>query len=216
MGGSDWRRRTMTLTLECAGMSLPDARDQIRRYCSLAWSGGEPETWAYEYFDSVPTGPGDLVGPPDLLASAALHPGFGRSEMTWFNHGGAESCEEWLSGLPRDVDLADADEGTIARLLELPRISEGIGLSALSKVTHHKRPRLIPLFDRAAVDRYRKVTGVRGEAAWSPLVGAMRADLAMDRNRRFLADVRGELARELTGPVPSDLRQMDIAIWMSR
>jgi hypothetical protein len=206
----------MSLTLECAGTPLPSARDQIHRYCGLPWSGGQPETWAYEYFDSVPTGPGDLVGPPDLLASAALHPGFGRSEMTWFNQDGAKWCEEWLSGLPRDVDLADAGEETIARLLELPRISEGIGLSVLSKVTHHKRPRLIPLFDRAAVDRYRRITGVRGEAAWSPLVCAMRADLAMDGNRRFLADVRDELVQELTGPVPSDLRLMDIAIWMTR
>ena len=67
------------LTLVCAGRPIPGARDQIRRYCGLSWSGGEPETWAYEYFDSTPTGPDDLVGPPDLLASAALHPGFGQA-----------------------------------------------------------------------------------------------------------------------------------------
>jgi hypothetical protein len=207
---------TMKLILECAGEPLPDARDQIRRYCGLTWSGGGPETWAYEYFDSTPTGPDDLVVPPDLLASAALHPGFGQAEMVFFNSGGAEACQKWLSGLPRDVDLADADEQTITWLFDLLRISEGIGLSIVSKATHHKRPRLIPLFDRALVDRYRRTTGIRGEAAWPALVRSLRADLALEGNRRFLGDVRDEIARELRGPVPSDLRLMDIAIWMAR
>jgi hypothetical protein len=83
-------------------------------------------------------------------------------------------------------------------------------------VTHHKRPRLIPLFDRALVERYRKLTGVRGEAAWPSLVRTLRADLGLDGNRQFLKDVRAELTKELTGPIPSDLRLMDIAIWMAR
>jgi hypothetical protein len=206
----------MTLFLECAGDVIPEARDQIRRYCGLPWSGGDPETWAYEYFDSLPTGPDDLVGPPDTLGAASLHPGFGRAEMVWFSGGGDQICERWLSGLPMDVDLADSGEETVGRLVELPLLCDGIGLSIVSKVTHHKRPRLIPLFDRALVERYRKLTGVRGEAAWPSLVRALRADLGLDGNRQFLKDVRAELTKELTGPIPSDLRLMDIAIWMAR
>jgi hypothetical protein len=180
----------------------------------LPWSGGGPETWAYELFDAIPTGPGDQITPADLLPSAALHPGFGRDEAVFFNTGGAEACEEWLSGLPLNVDLADADEQTLDRLAELPQISEGIGLSIVSKVTHRKRPRLIPLFDRAIVDWYRTVTRLRGEAAWPALTQALKADMAMNENRRFFADVRGGLGLELRGPVPSDLRFVDIAIWM--
>jgi hypothetical protein len=201
-------------TLVCAGRPVPNARDQIRRYCGLPWSGGEPETWAYEFFDAIPTGPGDQITPADLLPSAALHPGFGRDEAVFFNSGGAEACEEWLSGLPLNVDLADADERTLERLSELPWISERIGLSIVSKVTHRKRPLLIPLFDRAIVDWYRMVTRVRGEAAWPALIRALKADLAMDQNRGFFSDTRNELVPDLSGPAPSDLRLVDIAIWM--
>ena len=203
------------LTLVCSGRPVRDAQNQIRRYCGLPWSGGEPETWAYEYFDSVPTGLGDLPGPPDLLAAAALHPGFGRPEMAFFNDGGAEACERWLAPLPSDLELADAGEGVLTHLATLPEIADGQWLSILSKVTHHKRPRLVPLFDRAIVDWYRPVTGVRGEAAWPQLVAAMHTDLAMEDNQYFLADLGEELAQELTGPVPSNLRLMDIAIWMA-
>ena len=203
------------LTLVCAGRPIPDALHQIRRYCGLPWSGGASETWAYEYFDSVPTGPGDLPGPPDLLSAAALHPGFGRPEMAFFNDAGAEACEQWLGRLPSDLDLADADEGILTHLATLTEIADGKWLSVMSKVVHHKRPRLVPLFDRAIVDWYRPVTGERGVAAWPGLVRAMHSDLAAPDNRRWLAGVREELALELSGPVPSDLRLMDIAIWMS-
>jgi len=201
--------------LVCAGRPVPDAHDNIRRYCGLPWSGGEPESWAYEFYDTVPTGPGDLPGPPDLLAAAALHPGFGRPEMAFFNGGGAESVERWLALLPNDLDLADADDVVLEHLSTLPEIAGGEWLSILSKVAHHKRPRLVPLFDRAIVDWYRPVTGQRGVAAWPVLVRAMHEDLAQPDNRRLLAGVRGELARELSGVVPSDLRLADISMWMS-
>ena len=204
------------LTLVCAGRPVPDVLDQIRRYCGLTWSGGEPETWAYDNFDLMPTGPGDLPGPPDYLAAAVVHPGFGNAEMTFFRQGGGnEACEAWLSILPRDVDLADAHEETLDRLGGLSAVVDGHWLSITSKVAHHKRPRLVPLFDRAIVDWYRPVTGERGVAAWPALVRAMHSDLAMPDNRRWLALIRDELSRELRTAVPSNLRLIDIAIWMS-
>ena len=203
------------LNLVCAERPVPDAWDLIRRYCGLPWSGGGPESWAYDYFDTVPTGPGNLPEPPDLLAAAALHPGFGRPEMTFFNAGGAESVERWLALLPSDLDLADADDGVLGHLATLAEISDGDRLSIMSKVAHHKRPKLVPLFDRAIVDWYRPVTGERGVAAWPALVRAMSADLAQPDNRRWLARVRGELESELSGAVPSDLRLLDIAVWMN-
>ena len=49
---------------------------------------------------------------------------------------------------------------------------------------HRKRPRLLPLFDRAVVDWYRPVTGQRAAAtAWAPLLAALREDLATPPNR---------------------------------
>ena len=202
-------------TLVCAGKPLATARDQIRRYCGLPWSGGEPETWAYENFDLMPTGPDDLLGPPDYLAAAVIHPGFASAEMTFFRQdGGNEVCRAWLSVLPRDVDLADADEETLDHLTELSSLADGRWLSILSKVTHRKRPRLVPLFDRATVDRYRPITRQRGVAAWPSLVRALQADLATDENRQYFAGLRVELTPELMGPVPSDMRLMDIAVWM--
>jgi len=202
-------------TLECAGRAMPRARDLIRRYCGLPWSGGDPEIWAYEDFDALPTGPDDLLGPPDYLAAAVIHPGFGGAEMAFFRGGGgAAACEAWLTPLPRDVDLADTDEAILAHLAGLSGLADGKWLSILSKVAHRKRPRLVPLFDRAIVDKYRPVTGVRGIAAWPALVRAMHSDLAAADNRRFLDDLRSDLAGELDGPVPSDLRLLDIAVWM--
>lgn len=201
-------------SLRCGGRPLPSAHDDIRRYCGLPWPGGEPESWAYEYFDSTPTGPDDVVGPPDLLACAALHPGFGAREMAHFGAGRVESLRHWLSTMPGDVDLADAKQGVLDQLATLPELAGDAGLSLVSKVVHHKRPRLVPLFDRAVVDWYRPVTGVRGEAAWTEIIQVMRADLVANENRLFLGDIRGELDGAVEGPVPSNLRLVDIAIWM--
>ena len=74
-----------------------------------------------------------------------------------------------------------------------PRSRWGSVSPIVSKVTHRKRTRLIPLFDRAVMDRYRLVTGLRGEAAWPALVRALKADLALDENRLFLTGL-GERA----------------------
>ena len=205
---------TEELTLLCAGRSVANAREQIRRYCGLPWSGGGPEVWAYQYYDTIPTGPDDDPGPPDTLAAAALHPGFGRREMVFFNKEGYRLLKDWLTVLPQDVDLARADHRCVAQVAQLSSVTDGEWLSVLSKVAHHKRPRLVPLFDRAIVDCYRPITGIRGTAAWPALVREIRADLALPDNQRFLSDVREELARELSGPVPSDLRLLDIAVWM--
>ena len=72
---------------------------------------GFPSTGHIQDFDLAPTGPDDLLGPADYLAAAMVHPGFGSAEMAFFRQdGGNEACQEWLSGLPRGIDLANADE----------------------------------------------------------------------------------------------------------
>lgn len=42
------------LPIVAAGREIPDGLDRIRRYCGLSWSGGEPETWAWRYYDVIP------------------------------------------------------------------------------------------------------------------------------------------------------------------
>jgi hypothetical protein len=134
--------------------------------------------------------------------------------MVFLNGGGSHLLEEWLSALPRDVDLAEADQECVDHLAGLSSLADAEWLSMLSKVAHHKRPKLVPLFDRAIVDWYRPVTGRRGTAAWPSLVKAIKADLSVLGNRQFLFDMGLELAQAAPGPVPSDLRLLDIAIWM--
>lgn len=199
--------------LRCASRNVPDAADRIARYCGLEWSGGPPEVWAYPYFDAVIT-PSDEIVTVDVLACAALHPGLSRNDLTYFT-ACRSTLVSWLEVVPDDVSLAAADEATLARLREIPGMARGVGLSLLSKVLHRKRPKLVPMLDRDIVDWYRPVTGLRGAAAWPALVDALGADLADPANKKVLAGIQDYLADRLDGPVPTALRLVDIAIWMS-
>ena len=190
--------------LVCAGRPVPDAVDRIRRYCGLAWSGGEPEVWAYAYFDTLPTGPSNKLGPVDVLAAAALHPGLSRADLEYFVAARGR-IEHWLDEMA-DVDLADATDAQITGLRLLPGLAGGVvSLSLLTKVLHRKRPGLIPLCDRAILDWYRPVTGTRGEKAWPALVDALQADTAKPNNAAVLATAPAAIR---------PLRALDIAVWM--
>jgi len=70
------------------------------------------------------------------------------------------------------------------------------------------------MLDRAIVDRYRPITGQRGEQAWPAMVTAIHADLAADRNIQLLAETAAALQDALGTSAPSPLRVLDIAIWM--
>lgn len=200
--------------LVCAGRRIPKFSDHIRRYCGLPWSGGSAETWAFPYYEGVPTRPGHGVDPTDVLACAALHPGLRHTDLAFFAER-ADRLEAWLALLPADVDLADADESTVAHIASLPELTDEVGLSLLSKVAHRKRPRLVPLFDRALSDWYRLLSKARGVTGWPDLVGTLRLDLDRASNRGVLADLQSELAEELDTAVPTALRLVDIAIWMT-
>lgn len=199
--------------LWCADRWLPDLYDRARRYCGLDWSGGGPETWAFRYFDLIPTSHPSLVEPVDVVACSALHPGISRDDLTYFDrHAG--DFDRWVRDLPDDVDLGNADADLVARVSGLSGLSGSVGLSLLSKVAHRKRPRLVPMLDRAIVDRYRPITGQRGEQAWPAMVTAIHADLAADRNIQLLAETAAALQDALGTSAPSPLRVLDIAIWM--
>ena len=199
--------------LTLADRDIADARDRIRRYCGLPWSGGPPETWAYRYYDATPTGGPNDVGATDVLATTALHPGLKRSDLAFFyDHRGV--LERWLKTIPREASLRDADDDLIARLDELATWDVPVTLGLLSKVLHRKRPEFVPLLDRHIIDWYRPVTGERAaQAAWAPLLRRLRGDLG-GKNALSLSMLRvGELEKELAN-VPSSLRLVDIAIWM--
>lgn len=186
-----------------ADRPLDRAEDHVRRYCGLPWSGGNPEVWAFPYYDALPGTDPDDVTPPDVLAAAALHPKLTRLDLVWFVDQ-RRALGDLLRSVP-DADLAETDPSLLDAL---PRIAAGgIELSLLTKVLHRKRPGLIPLLDRSLLDWYRLRLTSRTAAAWPELVRELAVDLAV--NRDSLEPLR------LLVPL-TDLRIVDIAIWMER
>lgn len=209
------------VVLYAAGRVIPDGVDRIRRYCGLEWSGGPPETWAWPYYDAVPTRHDDIVEPTDVVCAAALHPGLGRADLAFFHERGDE-LSEWLQALPSDSPLWEVGGDVVAHVAHLADRFAEVSISLLSKVLHRKRPHLIPLLDRHVVDWYRPVTGRRAMAeAWPAMVQAMR-DEQSDPEWRFvttmaLHPVQRELwpdSEAAGGRRLSFLRAVDIAIWM--
>lgn len=200
--------------LVLAGRQVPEVVDRIRRYCGLSWSGGAPETWAFRYYDAIPSIDPDRVDPLDVVVTGALHPNLSRPDLTYFAEEGA-SLESWLTKIPTDVGLGEAGDDLVEALAELAVWDVPAGLSILTKVLHRKRPRLIPLFDRAVVDWYRPVTGERAAAtAWRPLLRALRSDLSRADNQAVLDNIADELRPALGESLPTRLRMADVAIWM--
>ena len=200
------------------GKAVPDAWTQVRRYCGFEWDGNPPETWAFRYYDDIPSDR-DEVSPLDVVCAGALHPGISKEDMAFFwDH--RQRLTEWLSDLPPTdppslSDLATADDKVISVLRELPALVEGTSLSLASKVLHRKRPWLIPIVDKEVIDRYRPLTGKRrANEAWPPLLGCLAEDL--QANVEYLAELGVVLAMERGTPIRglSRLRIADIAIWM--
>jgi hypothetical protein len=200
-----------SIPIQVGGRDVPDALDRIRRYCGLTWSGGSPETWAYRYFDLVPGESPDEVTSVDVLAAASLHPGLSRTDLGFFVDR-ADDLSDWLRSVPVDAELRNADSELLAHLDALADF-DGVSLTLLSKVLHHKRPSLIPLLDRHIIDWYRPVTGERSATlAWAPIIRAMKQDLIDDVNGS-LTEIADALRLELASP-PTAIRLIDIAIWM--
>ncbi|MEM1333420.1 MAG: DUF6308 family protein [Actinomycetota bacterium] len=188
----------------------PNALDDVRRYCGLAWSGGPPEVWAFEYYDRVRTDQG-RIDRVDVLSAAALHPGLSRSDLTWFSEH-AVKLDAWLESFEPGCTLLDASDEQLQQLDELVAL-DGVSLTLLTKVLHRKRPNLVPLLDRHVVDRYRSVTGERRPFdAWKPLLRCLRGDLA--QNQPQIRAIQAACSTEADG-VLSDLRVIDITIWMA-
>lgn len=199
-------------TVRIAGREIGDGWDRLARYCGLPWSGGGDETWAFRYYDAVPSPEPDTVRPVDVLATAALHPGLSRNDLAFF-HDEADRIGEWLRALPRDRNLHECDVDAITHLSQLAEWDVPVTLSLLTKVLHRKRPLLLPLVDRHILDWYRPITGERSAAAaWPGLLKAMRDDLnSADNSGLRLMSAAVERA---TSHRISVLRAMDVVVWM--
>jgi len=209
------------LPIVAAGRELPHALDHIRRYCGLPWSGDQPETWAWHYYDEVPTEQDNNVTPVDVLCTAALHPGLSRADLTFFRDR-QEDISTWLALVPSERRLCEISNGVVEHLTNLAEHFQDVSVSLLSKVLHRKRPHVIPLLDRHVVDWYRPVTGKRVMAeAWGPILRAMRDDELDDRQRLLYSIAFVPLEAELWPSSGVDhrrrlswIRAIDIAIWM--
>jgi hypothetical protein len=208
------------LPIVAAGREVPDALDHVRRYCGLRWSGGFGETWAWPYYDVVPSGEDHAVSAVDVLCASALHPGLSRDDLTFFRHDSA-AIASWLSGIPSETRVGDLTGAQLAHLRSLPELGAP-SLSLLTKVLHRKRPHAIPLLDRHIIDWYRPVTRKRAATeAWAPLIDAIHDEALDDERRLKMAIVVGGLESELWPDLAADqrpgvswLRVVDIAIWM--
>lgn len=209
------------LPIVAAGREVPEALDRIRRYCGLSWSGGPPETWAWHYFDTVPTSQDDVVTPVDVLCATALHPGLSRDDLSYFREQ-QDEVAAWLRRVPTGRKLWEISESDVEHIAALPIALPGAPITLLSKVLHRKRPQAIPLLDRHVIDWYRPVTGKRAAVeAWGPLVREMRVE-ALDGERRLMTAIAlNGIEQELWPGVEPDerprltwIRAVDIAIWM--
>jgi hypothetical protein len=206
----------MTEILRFGSVDLPDALDDVRRFCGLPGAGGGPEVFAYPYFDALEERREDnVIRPVDVLAAGSLHPRLRKQDLAYFiEH--RQELEVLLADLPTDVDLADASAALIDLLSKIEsRLQPTCGLSLSSKVLHAKRPRLVPMLDRALTDCYRHETGLRGEAAWPSVVPLLAADLARIGNRMDIKQIIADLETSGLSKLPSELRVADIAIWVA-
>lgn len=121
MGGrnrrSEMRDDLGPMALSLAGRSVPDAWDRIRRYCGLSWSGGSGETWAFRFYDLVESHQ-DRIEAVDVLAAASLYPGLSRADLSFF-WDQADAISAWVTALPIEVDLRNADDDLLRELARL-------------------------------------------------------------------------------------------------
>jgi hypothetical protein len=193
-----------------AGRRVPDAGLLVKRHLGLT---APAEVWGARYFD-VPPSDRSTVTTEDLLAAAALGVRITRESLTAFEDA-RPVLDEALRRLPIALSLADADDAVIDTISEAVRGS-GLEATVAAKLLHRLRPRLVPPFDRATTDWYSTGLGNREDGRPPRLFTHMRDDLARSDNRAALSKLQQTVSTTTDGGlVPSQLRLLDIAIWMA-
>ena len=96
------------IDLPIAGGTVRAAGELVRRYCGMTG-----ETWAYPFYDAVPTSP--VVGPVDLLAAGIMHGPIRQEDLEWFVQV-RDGMQRLVDALPDDTGLDDADDATVDTL----------------------------------------------------------------------------------------------------
>ncbi len=113
-----------------------------------------------------------------------------------------------LAAVRTDLDLASATDEDLAPLFDLQATLDGIhdvGHVTRSKLLAHKRPRLVPIRDQYVL---RALAGRPGGRFTVPLRDALASDPSITARL-------AELRTEVEPPAISDLRVLDVVVWMS-
>lgn len=131
----------------------------------------------------------------------------------------ADDISKLLIDIPENIDLADleadrveevlGDNSSAGKLWRLLRASEsspwGIGPTTASKIMARKRPRLIPIYDSVV----RPLMGLKDSRGhWVTCHAALTDGPDLPMRLREIRDCSG-----ISEPI-SDLRTMDIVLWM--
>lgn len=199
------------IEIRAGGRMLTDNWALLARYCGI----GPPEhqeTWAFAYYDSVPSRDPDDVSPTDVLAAGSIHPGLTRPELAWFREH-RRDLARWLDDVPDDIALAAAEPAVVRQVADIGRWGGPVAVPLLSKVLHRKRPRLIPPVDSHSLRWFAPVIGEDDwRRSWRRLLGALRDDI--DITNYVLLNTLGAAVAVETFARPAALRVLDILLWM--
>lgn len=210
-----------TLTVGCVPVPLADATSYVTIYTSPVddESPAKSGQYAWPYYDGFESSAGpDALSDGDLLTPDLLNANVGIEGFATLQRL-RPHLESLLSGVPSDVDLADAADADIKLAAALFGVLDeqrtpGIRVTKLSKVLHRKRPRLIPLHDRFVRALYfPSPVAFVDDRPWSgymaALMRAMQHDLASNRESwSKLAECGSTDGLQLT-----PLRALDIVAW---
>ncbi|MFZ2242135.1 MAG: DUF6308 family protein [Gordonia amarae] len=154
------------------------------------------------------------IGPADIVAISTLSVNVkGQAAIRLLTRDAADISER-LELIPTDVDIVDADPGSLesgsaaSELWQiLRRGRDKIGPTTASKLIAAKRPRLLPIWDSLV----EQATGLSTLGYWRSFQDVLTSD--DHAIWKWLTDLRKEVP-EVPDSV-SNLRVLDILLWMS-
>ncbi|WP_371483092.1 DUF6308 family protein [Kitasatospora sp. NBC_00315] len=197
-------------------LSAPEAAADLRRYfCTRAADGRAPAyTGArFEHLDGGGDRPGvaDTLTAADLAAVQTLSVTVpARAAIALLEGDLGVTLAGLLAGIPRDLDLAEAEPGVLAAgspadlAWHLLKEEPGLGWVMTGKLLARKRPRLIPVYDHVV----RCAVG-RPDSYWLSLRQALAADGGALHEQLLALRATADVPRTV-----SAIRVCDVVLWM--